>query len=122
MDTLCSDEDRLLKVMMEEELGLQMHHVPHPLVVGLWNAGGAAVAGLALAVPLMWLSPGTTLLWMPIGGAALMLIIAVTASRATKRSTIEFFTSGLVTAGVTGGVAYYLSLWFAGFSSGLPVP
>jgi len=122
VDTLCSDEDRLLKVMMEEELGLQMHHVPHPLVVGLWNFGGAAAAGLALAVPLVWMSPGGAHLWMPIGGAALMSIIAVIASRATRRSAIEFFTTGLVTAIVTGGVAYFLSLWLSGFSNGPPTP
>lgn len=122
VDTLCSDEDRLLKVMMEEELGLQVHHMPHPLIVGLWNFGGAATAGLALALPLMWMSPDTAHLWMPIGGAGLMSIIAAIAARATRRPAIEFFTTGVVTAAVTGGVTYFLCQWFAGSSGGPPTP
>ncbi|MEE9293467.1 MAG: VIT1/CCC1 transporter family protein, partial [Phycisphaerae bacterium] len=33
-DTLCADDDRLLKVMMEEELGLFIQYINHPLLVG----------------------------------------------------------------------------------------
>ena len=122
VDTLCSDDDRLLKVMMEEELGLLMYHVPHPLVVGLWNFGGSLAAGLALAWPLVRLSPTAAHLWMPISGTVLLAIIAVVAAKATQRRAIEFFTTGLVTAVITGGAVYFLAEWFAGFVPGPATP
>lgn len=122
VDTLCSDDDRLLKVMMEEELGLLMYHVPHPVVVGLWNFGGSLVAGLTLAWPLAYLTAPASHLWMPIGGVVLLAIIAVAAAKATQRRAIEFFATGVVTAAITGGVVYFLSQWFSGFLAGTVTP
>lgn len=116
VDTLSSDDDRLLKVMMEEELGLSMYHVNHPLVVGLWNFLGAALAGLALSLPIAWSAPGFAHLWVPVGGSALMMIVAIVAGMTTRRTTIEFFAVGIVMAAVTGGVVYFLAEWFAGFA------
>lgn len=118
IDTLCADDDRLLKVMMEEELGLSLHHVHHPIVVGLWNSAAAAVAGLLLALPLLYLSPDIAHVWMPCGGAVLLAIISVLAACATRRSFLEFFAASVVMAVVTGGVVYFLAQWFAGFSGG----
>ena len=113
VDTLAADDDRLLKVMMEEELGLSMHHVNHPLIVGLWNFAGAAIAGLALALPVA-LSPSSAAhWWMPVGGAGLLAVVAFISARATGRSLMEFFTVGVIMAIVTGGVVYALSQWFA---------
>ena len=115
VDTLCADDDRLLKVMMEEELGLSMYHVNHPLVVGLWNFLGAALAGLALSLPIAWSAPDFANLWVPVGGATLMMIVAIVAGLTTHRTTIEFFAVGIVMATVTGGVVYFLAEWLAGF-------
>lgn len=111
VDTLASDEDRLLKVMMEEELGLSMHHVHHPLLVGLWNFGGSFAAGLALAGPPLLLPPIYRFYWMPVAGAVLLLAVSIISARATRRRAIEFFTVGMVTAVVTGGAALFLSRW-----------
>lgn len=111
VDTLTADDDRLLKLMMEEELGLSMNHINHPLIVGLWNFSGALLAGCALAVPVLFLSQPAIHQWMPVGGAALMAVVALISSRATSRSMIEFFTVGLIMAIVTGGVAYLLAQW-----------
>ncbi len=111
VETLTADDDRLLKVMMEEELGLFMHHVPHPLVVGLGNFAGALIAGLALALPSLWLAPDATRLWVMFGGATLLAGISVVSARAAQRPTIPVFMSGLIMAVVTGGVAYFVAQW-----------
>jgi VIT1/CCC1 family predicted Fe2+/Mn2+ transporter len=114
VDTLCADDDRLLKVMMEEELGLFMHHVPHPLTVGLWNFAGALASTLCMSLPLVWLSPDAAHLWMPTGGAVLLAAISMVGAWATRRSPVEFFTVGALMAIVTGGVVYFLAQWLAG--------
>ncbi len=56
VDVLMSDGDRLLKVMVEEELGLSLEVYEHPLKQGLGAAIGAFIAGL-LCVLTAWLSP-----------------------------------------------------------------
>ncbi len=117
VDTLVADDDRLLKVMMEEELGLTMYHVNHPLAVGAWNFGAALVAGLALSVPVALSSPDFARVWMPGGGTACLAIVSIVAARSTSRSVIEFFAVGMLMAVVTGGVVYWLSLWLAGLST-----
>ena len=113
VDTLSADDDRLLKVMMEEELGLSLYHVNHPLIVGLWNFGGALVAGLVLALPAALMAPNAAHWWMPLGGLILLGFISIVSARATGRSMIEFFAVGVVMAVVTGGVTYALSQWFS---------
>lgn len=117
VDTLSADDDRLLKVMMEEELGLSMHHVAHPLTVGLWNFTGALAAGLMLALPGAWLSPESARNWMMIGGSVLLAIVSIISARSTGRSMLEFFTVGLFMASVTGGVVFLLAQWLSGFLS-----
>jgi len=113
VETLSADEDRLLKVMMEEELGLQMYHMNHPLLVGCWNAGSALLAGIVLALPIQWLAIESVRLWMPIAGAVLLMILSIISAFTTQRKAIEFFAVGLITAVVTGGVALYLARWLA---------
>ncbi len=115
VDTLSADDDRLLKVMMEEELGLSMHHMHHPLLVGLWNFGGALAGGLVPTLPLLWLSHSAARWWVPASGCVLMVTLAAASARATRRNPVEFLASSLVIAGVTGGVAYFLSQWLSGF-------
>jgi len=111
VDTLCADDDRLLKIMMEEELGLNLHHVHHPLMVGIWNFGGALAPGLLLTLPLLWLSTAAAHGWMPIAAAFLLLIVSVVSALATKRNTLGCFAVAVIMAGVTGGVAYFLAQW-----------
>jgi len=118
VDTLTADEDRLLKLMMEEELGLSIQHVNHPLLVGLWNFLAALITGCALALPMAWLSPGAARLWMPLGGALLMAAVAILSARTTRRNVLEVFATGLIMATITGGVAYLLAQWLATPSGG----
>jgi len=109
VDVLCADDDRLLKVMMEEELGLFVQHVNHPLLVGLWNGVGGAVGVLLLALPVCVQEPSTTLVWMPMGAAVILLLVAVATSRLTRRAMIPMYVTWLIGAGVAAGVTHFLA-------------
>ncbi len=113
VDTLCADDDRLLKVMMEEELGLFFHNVNHPVLVGVWNAAGALVAALLLAIPVCYLDAAATRWWMPIGGTVLLALLACIRGRATQRI-IPTLASWIVVGLVTGGVVHFVGRTFAG--------
>lgn len=117
VDTLTSDDDRLLRVMMEEELGLMVHHVTHPLLVGTWNFLGSALVGLAVALPTVWLSPSIAQLWVPIGGAVVLGVVSLIAAQAARRGFVEFFVAGVMMAVTTGGVAFFVAQWLHGFAS-----
>lgn len=63
VDVLMADDNRLLKVMLEEEIGLSLEVYEHPLKQAL----GAAIGALAVAIPLLfvqnfWPSWGVPLL------------------------------------------------------------
>lgn len=47
LDVLMADNDRLLKVMVQEELGLTLEGYEHPLKQGLWALIGSAAAAIA---------------------------------------------------------------------------
>lgn len=113
VETLSADDDRLLKVMMEEELGLSMHHIQHPLIVGAMNFGSTLAAGLLLSLPLVWLTEHDSQWWMPIGGLALLLVLAVLSAWATRRGVVEFAAASILLSGVSGGIVYLLTSWFA---------
>lgn len=49
VDVLMADESRLLKVMIEEEMGLQLEKNEHPLKQGL----GAFIGSLAVGIPIL---------------------------------------------------------------------
>lgn len=51
LDVLMADGDRLLRVMVEEELGLTLESQVHPLKQGLGAGLGVAVAAAALTFP-----------------------------------------------------------------------
>ncbi|RME41612.1 MAG: hypothetical protein D6788_00815 [Planctomycetota bacterium] len=113
VETLTSDDDRLLKVMMEEELGLRMYHMNHPLVVGLWNFSASLVCGLVPALSAYLFSPETTPVGLAVATGAMLAVVSVLAALATRRNALEFFTVGGLTALIVGGAAYYLARWLA---------
>ena len=115
VDTLVADDERLLKVMMEEELGLSIHHMNHPILVGLWNFFGAVIPALVLAVPVIWIPSDAVHWWMPIAGGVLLALVALVTHRTTGRSAPELLADNLVMASVTGGAVYLLSKWLSAF-------
>ena len=111
-DELCADDDRLMKVMMEEELGLFIQEVNHPLLVCLWNTAGAVIGTLLLAVPVCFQQQATANIWMPVGTVIILVWIAVVTARLTGRSLIPMLAIWLSTAGFAAGLTHFLAeLW-----------
>lgn len=76
LDVLMADGDRLLKVMVEEELGLSLCSQEHPLKQGLGAFIGCCIAAIVILVPLwffvsLWSLGLTSLLVMSGSGAVL---------------------------------------------------
>lgn len=116
VDVLCADEDRLLKVMMEEELGLSMYHVNHPLVVGAWNFAAALLGSMIMALPTIWLTQNAAQYWVPIAGASCLAVVSGVSAWATRRSVLEFLTVSVIMALVTGGTVFLLARWLATYT------
>lgn len=51
VDVLMADQDRLLRVMLQEEMGYRLEEQHHPIIQGLWAGGGALVALSLLFIP-----------------------------------------------------------------------
>ena len=83
VDVLMADEDRLLKIMIEEEMGLSLQNIEHPLKLGICAFFAALATGtLSLGALLLSFSWGVPL-------AALFIIGAsswITASKADNRT------------------------------------
>ncbi len=50
VDVLMADSDRLLRVMLEEEMGFRLEENEHPLVTGFFAGLGAIVTGILCAI------------------------------------------------------------------------
>lgn len=116
VETLSADEDRLLKIMMEEELGLSMHHIQHPMIVGATNFLAAVAAGLAFSLPMLWFPAESAPTWILIVGVMLLLVIAALSAWASRRAFVEFAAASLLLSAVSGGTVYLLTRWFAQWS------
>lgn len=62
LDVLMADDNRLLKVMVEEELGLTLSSHEHPLKQGLGALAGTLFAAVVFILTLVFLPPIVTLL------------------------------------------------------------
>lgn len=113
-DVLCGDDDRLLKVMMEEELGLFIRHMHHPVLVGLWNALAGAAAISLLAVPICALEASTAVVWTPVGVTVVLLALSTVNARWTERELVPLVVSWFAMAAVAGGAAYFLAALSSG--------
>jgi VIT1/CCC1 family predicted Fe2+/Mn2+ transporter len=113
VDVLCADDDRLLKVMMEEELGLFVQEGHHPVLVGAANAAIALAASLVLALPTLLLSDRSTDRWLPLGGAVLVAGLAVLMARFTGQPTVPLAARWVGLGGVSVGMVHFLGQWIA---------
>lgn len=52
VDVLMADGDRLLRVMIEEEMGLSLENIEHPLKQALGAGLGALIASILIGIPL----------------------------------------------------------------------
>ncbi|MFH0981356.1 MAG: VIT1/CCC1 transporter family protein [Planctomycetota bacterium] len=114
VDVLCVDDDRLLKVMMEEELGLFIRLTTHPVLVGVANGLTALAVGLFLAAPVFFLAPSAAAVWVPMSGAFVVAVLALVIARHTKQPALPMAARWLIMGAVCVGVVHFLSRWLSG--------
>ncbi len=104
VDVLMADDNRLLSVMLEEELGLPLECYEHPLK----QAAGACIGVLAasgLLLLLYWLSPQFGL---PIGSTVVIGIFATLAAKLERNEAMHAVVWNLATAAVVAGIVFFL--------------
>lgn len=112
VDVLMSDGDRLLKVMVEEELGLTLKAHEHPLKQGLSAALGASVASFIIIASLL-LHPYT-----PFFAAFLVIaIVSFIAARYEDNAEIPAVIWNVAILSVAYGFIYFLLDYLTGFAS-----
>lgn len=105
VETLMADDNRLLQVMLEEELGLQLESYEHPL-----KQAAGAFSGVFISALLM--SAGLFLLpwWGPIFTAAMITAIAAGLSaRQIKNNALNAIIWNLATIALGTIVAYFMT-------------
>jgi len=108
MDVLMADGDRLLKVMVEEELGLSLQVYEHPLKQGLGAIIGAFLSA-ALSLALLSLSPIYGIL------AAAFLILLISTLISSKHEQNRFIQAVVWNIGLgvlSSGFVYFLAQFF----------
>lgn len=116
--TIAGDEDRLLKVMMEEELGLKMQHMNHPLLVGAWNFVAALAPGVLLIATLMIAGSDSRAVWVSCSATLILAIISWLTARVGGRSCVDVFFVALMTAFVCAASAFWIAQWMTGAEPG----
>lgn len=105
LDTLCSDDDRLLKVMLEEELGIFFEQWNHPVLIGLVTGGAALAGGLTVAGAAL---SGTV--WAaPVAAAGVIAATAVIRNGGVHAGAAESFGRWSIATIAVAGMAYFLS-------------
>jgi vacuolar iron transporter family protein len=104
IDVLMADDNRLLQVMLEEELGLTLHTYEHPLKQAFGALCGAGL-GAALCLFGLWALPS---LGLPLLAAITITLSAVLSSKLEKNRTCNAIIWNLAIAGLTFGCTYFL--------------
>lgn len=109
VDVLMADGDRLLRVMVEEEMGFTLENHEHPLKQAVGSAIGAI---LAWAVCLLGLFLYTS--WgLPIGAACILVVSSALAAMRERNKAIPAAIWNLGLAFIAGGFVYFmLDLFF----------
>ena len=114
VEVLCADDDRLLKVMMEEELGLFVQQSNHPILVGIVNAIAALAATFLVAFPGLFISDVSTDRWVPISASAIIAGLAALMARFTSQPAVPLAARWLGMGLFSTGVVHFLGQWIAG--------
>jgi vacuolar iron transporter family protein len=105
VDVLMADEDRLLRVMLEEELGLGLATYEHPLKQALGALAGAAVGALLCTLGLFFQ-------WGVVIGAFLALVLGALLSAKWEGNRLLPSVVWNLSIGVlAGGVTYSISIF-----------
>ena len=103
VEVLMADDNRLLQVMLQEELGLSLESYEHPLKQAAGAFAGALGAALLMAAGLFLLP-----FWGAVAAAALIIAIASGAvARLEKNAPLPAIVWNLAVAALASGAAYF---------------
>jgi vacuolar iron transporter family protein len=103
VDVLMADDNRLLQVMLQEELGLSLEIQEHPLKQALGAGIGVLCSFAVLTIVFYWLPP----LWVFLSAAALIGSSAGLAAYLERNAIIPAIVWNLSVAALAAGVAYF---------------
>lgn len=107
LDVLMADNERLLKIMVEEELGLSLETTEHPLKQGLGAAIGVWVAAI-FAIGSMWIFPQFGIF---LSAIAIIGISSAFTAYLARNETISAIIWNLGIATLAAGTVYFLLEW-----------
>lgn len=113
VDTICSDEERLLKVMLEEELGIFVEQRNHPILTGLLTGAAALISGLLVALAAGAGSPAAT----AVATAVVLAVLCLVRHGNAPKAWLESLARWAILAGLVCGVAYFVGTLFVGLGS-----
>ena len=105
IDVLMADDNRLLQIMLEEELGLTLEVYEHPLK----QSAGAALGGIATSACVLltnWIAPQAGL---PFIAACIIVIATTMATRLEKNNLLHALVWNLSLGILTAGGVYFLA-------------
>jgi len=105
IDVLMADDNRLLRVMLAEELGLTLEAYEHPLKQAFGACIGSFVVSLVLTLA-FWTH---SMLGVPLFGGFLIAACAYLTARVERNRTLHAVVWSLSTAFLTCGATYYFS-------------
>ena len=104
---LMADDERLLKVMMEEEMGLNLEHYEHPLKIGSGAAAGALITGVFISLSFWVFS-----IWGLLACALVLKSAAgVLMAKMQKNNLLNALIWNIGTSIVIIGFSYFLTKW-----------
>lgn len=104
IDVLMADDNRLLRVMLEEELGLTLEAYEHPLK----QAAGAFCGSLTSAFLCLFALFALPSFGMPIAAALVITIATVISTRLERNRSWTMVIWNLAIAGLMAGCVYFL--------------
>lgn len=111
INVLMADDERLLKVMMEEEMGLHLEHYEHPLKIGTGALAGALLTGSLIFI-VYWLVPLYGLIALSI---TITSICGMLMAKLQKNEMLSAFVWNMGASTVVLGASYFLTLWIKPF-------
>lgn len=103
VEVLMADDNRLLQVMLQEELGLSLESYEHPLKQAAGAFAGALSAALLMAAGLFLLP-----FWGAVAAAAIIIALASGAvARLEKNASLPAIVWNLAVAALASGAAYF---------------
>lgn len=104
IDMLMADDNRLLRVMLEEELGLTLEAYEHPLKQAFGAFSGALIAA-AICLFGLWASPT---LGLPLAASIIIIASCILSTKVERNHPLSAIIWNLSIAGAIAGCIYFL--------------